>query len=126
MGKFLITKCPVCGDKITVTSIKCNSCNIEIRGNFELDDFFKLNDEQLSFLKTFIKNRGSIKDVEKELGISYPTVRNKLDDIIETLGYKVERDREYDRKKNEILQKLENGEITSAEAIKMLKELEQF
>ncbi|MCX8057956.1 MAG: DUF2089 domain-containing protein [Spirochaetes bacterium] len=126
MIKKILTKCPICGDKMVVTSLKCLSCNVEISGNFELDDFFKLNNEQLSFLKSFIRNRGSIKDVEKELGISYPTVRNRLDEIIETLGYKVERDRNYEKKKNEILQKLENGEITSNEAIKMLKELEQI
>jgi len=124
MKKALISACPVCGGKMSVTSLKCDECDVEIRGRFELDDFFKLNSEQIFFLKTFVRNRGNIKEVEKELGISYPTVRNKLDDIIEAMGYKVEKDANSARKRKDILAKLENGEISSSEAIKMLKEIE--
>jgi hypothetical protein len=73
----------------------------------------------------FIKSRGNIKDVEKELGISYPTVRNKLDDVITALGYTVQdnQDDKIAEKKKEILDSLEKGEISSQEAIKLLHKL---
>jgi len=124
MNKKIIGVCPVCGGRMYITSLKCNTCNTEIRGEFELDELFKLNKKQLDFVKVFIRNRGNIKEVEKELGISYPTVRNKLDEIIEALGYKVEKFEEIAKKRKEILAKLQNGELSSEEAIKQLKELE--
>nr|HPO60929.1 DUF2089 family protein [Exilispira sp.] len=80
--------------------------------------------EQLLFVKTFIRNRGNIKEVEKELGISYPTVRNKLDEVIEALGYTIEQKDDYQVKRKDVLARLERGEITSEEAIKMLKDIE--
>ena len=124
MGKKILGKCPVCNGKIVITTLKCVDCETEIRGNFELDDFFKLSDEQLIFVKTFIRNRGNIKEVEKELGISYPTVRNKLDEVIESMGYKIEKNAAVTKRRKEILFKLENGEISSDEAIRLLKELD--
>ena len=122
MKKRIVSVCPVCGNKMHITALKCNNCKTEVLGDFELDELFKLNEKQLEFVKVFIRNRGNIKEVEKELGISYPTVRNKLDEIIEALGYKVEN--EIAEKRKEILSKLENGEISSDEAIKLLKSLE--
>ena len=84
-----------------------------------VSNFATLSKEQLSFIETFLKCRGNIKEVEKELGVSYPTVRGKLDDIISSLGYsstkKVEK---VDRKK--VILMLENGEITAEEAIGLL------
>lgn len=124
MKKKIVSVCPVCGNKMHIIALKCNNCNTEVKGDFELDELFKLNEKQLEFVKVFIRNRGNIKEVEKELGISYPTVRNKLDEIIEALGYKVEKSDEIALKRKEILTKLESGEISSEEAIKQLKALE--
>lgn len=73
-----------------------------------------------NFLEAFIRNRGNIKEIEKDLGISYPTVRNKLEDVIEALGYKP-RYNEPKVDKKEILKRLDEGEISSEEAIKLLK-----
>ncbi len=122
--KKMIGRCPICGQALTVTSLFCKECNLTISSDFELDGFFKLTNEQLLFVKTFIRNRGNIKEVEKELGISYPTVRNKLDEIIEALGYKIEGKDDFQNKRKEILSKLEKGEITSEQAIELLKEIE--
>ncbi|MFN3411482.1 MAG: DUF2089 domain-containing protein [Exilispira sp.] len=122
--KKMIGRCPVCRESMIVTSLLCKKCNLTISGEFELDDFFKLTSDQLLFVKTFIRNRGNIKEVEKELGISYPTVRNKLDEIIEALGYKVEGKDYFQNRRKEILARLEKGEITSEQAIALLKEIE--
>ncbi|MGB9682526.1 MAG: DUF2321 domain-containing protein, partial [bacterium] len=62
----IITKCPVCGEEMAITSLKCLSCSTEIRGTFYLDEFFKLSKEQLNFVKLFLKNRGNLSDLGKE------------------------------------------------------------
>ncbi|GFN36169.1 DUF2089 domain-containing protein [Tepidimicrobium xylanilyticum] len=120
MNREVLGKCPVCGEELKVTKLSCNNCHTNIEGNFTLCKFCKLSYEQKHFLEAFIRNRGNIKEIEKDLGISYPTVRNKLEDVIEALGYKP-RYNEPKINKKEILKRLDEGEITSEEAIKLLK-----
>jgi len=120
MKREMLGKCPVCGEELHVTKLSCSNCHTTIEGTFSACKFCKLSKEQKYFLEVFIKNRGNIKEIEKELGISYPTVRNKLEDIIETLGYKPKYNKPKVNQK-EILEKLNRGEITSDEAIKLLK-----
>lgn len=81
--------CPVCGDRLDVTSLACRSCSTAITGSFEPCRFCQLSPEHLGFVEVFVKNRGNIKEIERELGISYPTVRNRLDQVIAALGYAV-------------------------------------
>lgn len=120
MKKEVIGRCPVCNNELNVTKLHCDYCNTTIESKFSLCKFCKLNDEQKYFVEVFIKNRGNIKEIEKELGISYPTVRNKLENVIEALGYSPKYTPKIDRK--EILAKLSTGEITAKEAVKLLKE----
>jgi hypothetical protein len=80
-------QCPVCGEELHVTRLECGTCHTGIDGHFALDRFARLSAEHLGFLEVFIKNRGVIKDVEAELGISYPTVRARLDEVIRGLGF---------------------------------------
>lgn len=84
-----------------------------------------MTDEQRDFVATFIKCRGNIKEVERELGISYPTVRGRLDAVIEALGFPLERDREDEAqiagRRKEILDSLAKGELSADEAVKILK-----
>lgn len=110
--------CPLCDGEIKVTEIRCKKCGIVIQGEFDLCKFCRLNQQQKYFVEIFIKNRGNIKEIEKELGISYPTVRNKLDDVISALGHKVEKSTVNQK---EVLEKLKKGEITKDEALKLLK-----
>lgn len=120
MKREVLGKCPVCDDELHVSKLSCHNCDTTIEGKFELCKFCKLSLEQKSFVEIFIKSRGNIKEIEKEMGISYPTVRNKLENVIESLGYSPKYPGpEIDKK--EILEKLSRGEITSDEAIKLLQ-----
>ncbi|WP_373482126.1 DUF2089 domain-containing protein [Acetobacterium sp.] len=122
-------RCPICGEKLSITKLSCPKCTTTIEGDFQPCEFCRLPDEDLEFVKIFIKCRGNIKDVEKELGISYPTVRGKLDTVIRGLGYEVpskELIKENENKtaaRNEILDQLSSGEITSKEATERIKNL---
>ena len=75
----MINKCPNCGDEMIITSYRCNNCYTEVSGEFEIDNFARLDKEDKEFIELFLQKRGSIKDVGEEIGISYPTVRNRID-----------------------------------------------
>jgi hypothetical protein len=123
MAYPLLTNCPVCNKALKITKLQCNHCQTTIENEFEVSRLASLGQEQLHFIEIFLKCRGNIKEVEKELGISYPTVRGKLDEIISTLGYSSQKKPEVDKKK--IVSLLEKGEITAEKAIQLLKEGEE-
>ena len=83
----VLRHCPVCNEELTVTRLHCQACDTAIEGRFSLSRFGRLSNEQLAFVEVFLKNRGIIKDVEAELGISYPTVRARLDDALRAMGF---------------------------------------
>src|SRR3984893_9938275 len=83
----IILKCPSCEGNLTVTSLGCPDCSINITGEFALPQLLKLTRAQIDFIEVFIKNRGIIREVERELGVSYPTVRARLDEVIQGLGF---------------------------------------
>lgn len=115
--------CPICNQEMTISSLSCKHCQTRLEGSFTSCKFCKLPSEQMEFIEVFLKCRGNIKDVEKELGISYPTVRNRLDSVIQALGYKVQKvdDGEAKNTKQEIFTALEKGEISTQEAAKQLR-----
>jgi hypothetical protein len=117
----IIIKCPVCSERLKVTTLHCSRCNTRFEGEFHLDKFSYLTQEQKNFIEVFLKCRGNIKEVEKELNISYPTVRGKLDDVVQSLGYKVSSDSGRQKSRKEILEMLSSGEITYDEAMNLLK-----
>ncbi|MCK9152358.1 DUF2089 domain-containing protein [Methanobacterium alcaliphilum] len=119
MKREVLGNCPICQNETKITEIYCKKCETTIKGEFELCKFCRLTKEQQYFVEVFIKNRGNIKEIEKELGISYPTVRNKLDDVIFALGHKVDKT---SINQKEVLEKLSNGEISKDEALKLLNE----
>lgn len=116
----VLGRCPVCNEKFTIVRLECPSCGTAMEGEFEMCKFCYLSKEQRDLIEIFIKCRGNIKEMEKELGLSYPTIRSRLDNLIVALGYKVEETSSINRK--EILERLEHGEITAQEALKLLKE----
>lgn len=118
----VIGQCPVCAGELEVTRLRCRGCGTAIEGSFALGRFQALSREQLQFAEVFIRNRGNIKEVERELGISYPTVRSRLDALIRAMGYEVaEEPRPAPDRRKEILAQLERGEIGSEEAVKLLR-----
>ena len=113
----VLGQCPVCGEALEVTRLQCPSCRTAVEGRFTLDRFARLNSEQLAFLEAFLRARGVIKDVEEALGISYPTVRGRLDELLRTLDLGDDRERE---RRRVILADLSDGKISSEEAMTML------
>lgn len=122
-------KCPVCNSALHITKLSCHRCHTTLEGQFKSCEFCQLPKEDLDFLKTFIKCRGSIKDVEREMGISYPTVKGKLNNLIEALGFHVteteskEAIKARQEEKASIIDALEKGEITAKEASEKLSKL---
>jgi len=111
--------CPVCHEKLTIRSLYCPVCKVKLEGEFELPKLLSLTPEQMEFVEIFLRSRGNIKVVERELGISYPTVRAKLEEVIARLGYDVEPHDRTDA--SDVLASLEKGEVTVEEAIRRLQ-----
>lgn len=118
MKKNVIGYCPICNDKLTVKTLRCNKCETEISGEFLLTPFDYLSKEQLEFALIFIKNQGNIKNIEKTLKISYPTVKKNIDELCSALGFNSEIDNNPTRE--EVKRRLKNGEISFEEAEELL------
>jgi len=116
-------RCPTCGGTLEVTELSCPSCGTTLRGRWTTCPFCKLLPEDLELLETFLRCRGNVKEMERILGLSYPTVRNRVNELLRKLGYGVEEEAELAERRREILDMLEGGEITSSEAIRRLEEL---
>lgn len=122
MANAVIATCPICAAALEVTRLECAGCGTRLEGSFTLGRFHALAPEHLEFLETFIRARGNVKDVERELGISYPTVRARLDAMIRALGFAsgAEPDRTTERRK-EILRELADGKIDPEDAAVLLE-----
>ncbi|MDR1707485.1 MAG: DUF2089 domain-containing protein [Prevotella sp.] len=79
---MLPCNCPSCQKQLKVKSLFCENCSTEVHGIYDLPVLARLSVEEQDFILKFVKNSGSLKDMAKDLGLSYPTVRNLLDDII--------------------------------------------
>ncbi len=82
----VIATCPVCSDELTITRLHCRSCGTALVGEFGVGRFGRLDREQMSLLESFLRSRGNLKEMERELGISYPTVRGRVDALVRALG----------------------------------------
>jgi hypothetical protein len=82
----VIATCPVCTDELTITRLHCRSCGTALEGEFGVGRFGRLDREQLGLLESFLRSRGNLKEMERELGISYPTVRGRVDALVRALG----------------------------------------
>lgn len=83
--KKMISQCPCCNGKLHIAILQCPDCGMELKNTFEFSVFEKLSDEQYRFLLTFLQHRGNLKNVQAELGISYPTAKKRLDDLLNDL-----------------------------------------
>ena len=119
----VVGKCPVCGETMTVTRLHCRTCDSALEGQFSLGRFYRLSPQQLGFIETFIRCEGKLTRVQEELNISYPTARARLTDVIRALGYEVDDEAETiaPAERKSILEKLATGQISSEQAVELLK-----
>ncbi len=116
-NKRIISSCPICGsDKIHISGVTCSQCKTHLETEVPVVPFLKLPAELQEFVIVFLNKRGNIREVEKVLGISYPTVNKKLNQVNQILGKASEQ-----TSRLEVLERLERGEITAQEAAELLR-----
>jgi hypothetical protein len=137
MPHDVISTCPVCSNELSVTRLHCDSCGTTLEGEFSVGRFGRLSREQLTLLESFLRSRGNLRDMERELGISYPTVRSRVEALVRALGFgprdgeasatEVEPDAADAAaskvSRQEILEKLARHEIAADEAATLIRDL---
>jgi hypothetical protein len=83
----VIATCPVCAHELAVTRLRCGECGTTIEGEFGVGRFGRLTRDQTQVLESFLRSRGNLRDMERELGISYPTVRGRVEALVRALGF---------------------------------------
>ncbi len=119
-----LNKCPVCGEDLVVARYHCESCDTTIEGRFENSTFPGLTAEQIEFVKTFVRCEGKINRMETELNLSYPTIRNRLLEVIRAMGYEPGRDEATelsDEQRRTVLEDLDSGKISAEDAMRKLR-----
>lgn len=119
--RLLPSQCPVCSYDLVVTRLECPHCGTDVVGTFSLSRLASLREPYASLIELFLRKRGNMKEMERELGISYPTVRARLEEALEAAGLEREEDRaaaraELDAQRMAVLEELDRGEISAEEA----------
>ncbi len=87
MAHDVISTCPVCSGELAVTRLRCTSCGTTLEGAFSVGRFARLSRDQMALLESFLRSRGNLRDIEREMGISYPTVRARVEALVRALGF---------------------------------------
>jgi hypothetical protein len=112
--------CPSCSAPLAVTQLTCTSCGTGVVGRFELSPFFRLSPESLRFLEVFVRNRGNVKEMERETNESYWAIRRRLDEVIEEMGIQPSGRQDLSTRRQGILSQLSRGEIDVQEATRLI------
>lgn len=140
MPHDVIATCPVCASELAVTRLHCRSCGTTLEGEFSVGRFGRLSREQLTLLESFLRSRGNLREMERELGISYPTVRGRVEALVRALGFGARADAESDvdaptpgddptvrvaiaGSRTAILERLARHEISAEEAAEAIRAL---
>src|ERR1051325_348623 len=115
--------CPSCSSPLVVTQLTCTVCGTGVVGKFELSPFFRLSPESLRFLEGFVRNRGNVKEMERETGESYWAIRRRLDEVITEMGMEAPTEEAVSLRRQDILAQLSRGEISVQEATKLLSQV---
>jgi hypothetical protein len=130
--------CPVCANELSVTRLRCGECGTTIEGEFSVGRFGRLTREQMQVLESFLRSRGNLRDMERELGISYPTVRVRVEALVRSLGFgpRDEADapaspadpatataEEITAGRREVLERLSRHELSAEEAAEAIRSL---
>ena len=114
------TSCPVCNHRLAVTRLSCPACETELSGGFAACEFCVLTDEDREVLRVFLASRGNMKDLERHLGVSYPTARARFDTLLTKLG--IERaPAPSSPSRLELMEQVARGEIDIDEALRRLE-----
>ena len=120
-----LNQCPVCQSDLTITQLHCHTCDTNIDGQFYSGPFTTLSSEQLAFVELFVRKEGKLNRMEAELKLSYPTIRNRLHEVIRALGYEPGKD-EFaglsDKDRRKVIEDLDKGIISTEEAMSKLQE----
>lgn len=119
------TDCPVCGGELVTTRLGCHSCGTELAGQFTTCDFCALDDRETELLRVFLASRGNLREVEKHLGVSYPTARARFTQLLVKLGLAGESEAPPSLTRDQVLAEVATGAIAPAEAASLLAALEQ-
>ena len=122
----LIGTCPVCGETLEVTRLHCRNCDTSLDGHFNVGVFDRLSPEQLAFAEKFIYHEGKLNRMEGDLGLSYPTLRSRLQDLRRAMGFEIADEDEAapainDEDRRQILDDLAAGKITLEESVQRLQ-----
>jgi hypothetical protein len=119
-----LNRCPVCKSELTVTRLQCSTCDTVVEGRFTSGQFANLSPEQIEFVFTFVRCEGKINRMEQEVGLSYPTIRNRLHEVIRALGFEPGKDEApevTEERRRSILDELNAGAISADVAMRMLR-----
>jgi hypothetical protein len=114
----LVTRDPISGGELVVTRLECPESGVVLEGNFSLGWLSRLSTAQLEFVGLFLAHRGNLQRLAPEIGVSYNTARNRLDEIVTALGGQAESTK---ADRLEVLSALKEGELEFEEALKRLK-----
>ncbi|HEV2006201.1 MAG TPA: DUF2089 domain-containing protein [Candidatus Limnocylindrales bacterium] len=135
MPHDVISTCPVCSGELAVTRLHCRACGTTLEGDFSVGRFGRLSREQLALLESFLRSRGNLRDMERELRISYPTVRSRVEALVRALGFRetdgdgadtdaeVAVDPAGGLTRQEVLERLARHEIGAEDAAVMIRNL---
>lgn len=115
----VLGQCPACGGSLTVRRLQCVDCSTAVEGNFALSRFDLLTPEQIAFLELFLRARGNIREVERAMGLSYPAVRARLDQVLRALNLDSENDGRH-AEKLRVLDAVKRGELSVDQATEEL------
>ena len=133
MAHDVISTCPVCAGELAVTRLRCGSCGTTLEGEFSVGRFGRLSREQMALLESFLRSRGNLRDIERELGISYPTVRARVEALVRSLGFGPRSDEDpavaaddigdQPQTRESILERLARREISAEDAAEAIRAL---
>ena len=112
--------CPVCGETLTIAKLRCRGCGTGMEGDFTPSKLGSLSREHQEFIEVFLRCRGNIKEVERDLGVSYPTVRARLEDTIRALGYEVAPPAD-EGETRKLLNDISEGRLSVDEALRQIR-----
>ena len=117
-------QCPTCSAPLYITQLGCTACDTVITGRYPLSPFARLAPASMRFLESFIRNRGNLKEMEREQGESYWTLRTQLNKIITEMGFEAQPDGDsLTEQRKAILQRVSDGDLTAQEAAQLLSQI---